>query len=33
MITFKLIIALFVVTGGVPAEQPSHIVNFNHSAF
>jgi hypothetical protein len=30
---FKLIIALFLVTEGVPAEQPSHVMTFNHSAF
>jgi hypothetical protein len=30
---FKLIAALFVVTNGVPAEQPAHVMNFNHSAF
>ena len=28
---FKLIIALFLV--GAPAEQPAHIMTFNHAAF
>lgn len=30
---FKLIIALFAIINGAPAEQPSHIMTFNHSAF
>ena len=30
---FKLIIALFVIANGAPAQQPAHIINFNHSAF
>lgn len=30
---FKLIIALFVVSNGAPAEQPAHIMTYNHSAF
>ncbi len=30
---FKLIAALFLVNNGVPAEQPAHIMTYNHSAF
>jgi hypothetical protein len=30
---FKLIAALFVVTNGIPAENPTHVMNFNQSAF
>jgi hypothetical protein len=30
---FKLIAALFVVTNGAPAEQPAHIMTYNHSTF
>lgn len=30
---FKLIIALFVVANGAVPENPSHVMNFNHSAF
>ena len=30
---FKLIAALFVVSNGVPAEQPTHVMTYNHSTF
>jgi hypothetical protein len=30
---FKLIAALFVVTGGVPADQPTHVMTYNHATF
>jgi len=30
---FKLIAALFLVTGGTVAEQPSHVMTYNHSTF
>jgi hypothetical protein len=30
---FKLIAALFVVTNGVPAEAPTHVMTYNHSTF
>lgn len=30
---FKLILALFVVTNGAPADAPTHIMTYNHSAF
>lgn len=30
---FKLIIALFLISNGAPAEQPSHVMTYNHSAF
>ena len=30
---FKLIAALFLITNGVPAEQPAHIMTYNHSSF
>lgn len=30
---FKLIVAMFVVTNGVPAENPSQVMTYNHSAF
>ncbi len=30
---FKLIAALFVVTNGVPAEQPTHVMTYNHQTF
>lgn len=30
---FKLIAALFVVSSGVPAEQPTHVMTYNHATF
>ena len=30
---FRLIAALFIVSNGVPAEQPTHVMSFNHSSF
>lgn len=30
---FKLIVAMFVVTNGVPADTPSQVMTYNHSAF
>lgn len=30
---FKLILALFVITNGAPAETPSQVMTYNHSAF
>lgn len=30
---FNLIAALFVVTNGVPAENPTHVMTYNHSTF
>jgi hypothetical protein len=30
---FKLIVALFMVTNGVPADAPVHVMTYNHSAF
>jgi len=30
---WKLIAALFVVTNGVPADEPAHVMSFNHAAF
>jgi hypothetical protein len=30
---FKLIVALFLVTNGAPAETPSQVMTYNHSAF
>jgi hypothetical protein len=30
---FRLIAALFVVTGGVPADQPAHVMTYNHATF
>ncbi len=30
---FKLIAALFLVSNGVPAEQPAHVMTYNHSTF
>lgn len=30
---FKLIAALFLVTNGSVAEQPAHVMTYNHSTF
>lgn len=30
---FKLIAALFVITNGVPEDQPTHVMAYNHSTF
>lgn len=30
---FKLIAALFLVTGGTVANQPAHVMTYNHSSF
>lgn len=30
---FKLIAALFLVTNGTVADQPAHVMTYNHSAF
>ena len=30
---FKLIVALFLITNGVPADTPSTVMTYNHSAF